>query len=121
MLILPDLPAALEDEDVGEGGLVAETAGDVMAGLATEAAAIDDDFARGVPVVEDAGEEIVPAVFIEGDGAGDVGVGKIGIGTGIDPEDGGAPGNGGGKRDFIGLPAGTARMPEGCERGGEES
>jgi hypothetical protein len=60
----PCFPAALEDEDVGEIGFFTQAAGYVVAGLATEAAAINYDFARGVPMVEDPGEEILPVIFI---------------------------------------------------------
>ena len=100
----PCFPSALEDEDVRHVGFLAQAAGDIVAGLATEAAAINDDLAAGIPPVQYARQQVLPAVFVQGDRVGNVGAGEIGIWPGVDPKDGWAPGAGGGKSDLIRLP-----------------
>ncbi len=120
---MPCFPAALEYEDVRKIHFVAQAAGNVAAGLATEGAAIDYYFARGVPLVQHHGQEFVPMVFIEGKCAGDVGAGEIRAGPGVEPEDARAPCGGRGEGYFVRLPGRAAGMPEaGGERGkqGEE-
>jgi len=119
VLFPPCLPAALEDKDVWHRGLVAEPAGDIVAGLATQAAAIDDDLPLRSPLVEEGVELVVPMILIQGNRAGDVGAGEIRVRAGIDPKDGGAPRGSGGERDLVGLPRGTPRMPESGGKRGE--
>ena len=112
----PCFPAALEDEDVWEAGVVTQAAGNVVAGLATEAAAINDDLAAGIPPVQYARQQVLPAVFVQGDRVGNVGAGEISIGPGVDPEDARAPAKRGREGDLVRLPGGTPGMPKaGCE------
>ena len=65
LLLQPRFPAPFEHEHVGELRFLAQAAGNFPAGIATQAAAIDDDFFAWRPHRQELRQQFIPPVFIQ--------------------------------------------------------
>src|SRR5207244_11396247 len=65
ILLHPSLPATLQNEDVSQLRVVAQSLRDIAGGVATFGAAIDDDLFVRRPVRQKLRQQFVPAVFVQ--------------------------------------------------------
>ena len=91
VLLEPRFPAAFEHEHVGELRFLAEAVGNFPAGVATQAAAIDDDFFARRPNRQKLRQQFIPPVFIQRNRAGNVLVRELIVRPCINPDRSVAP------------------------------
>src|SRR6266481_2763918 len=87
----PRFPAAFEHEHVGELRFLAEAVGNFPAGIAAQAAAVDDDFFARRPNRQKLRQQFIPPVFIQRNRAGNVLVRELIVRPCINPDRSVAP------------------------------